>query len=75
MKKTKKGDKDGIEETQENKIEEFKKPLFCRHPKVTDHVCEDCREKIISSGNLFDTGNVGIYINIKYVNEFESNDD
>ena len=47
-----------------------KKPI-CKHMRVRDYECLDCGHLLASFKNIFDTGGVLTYLNIKYVNEFQ----
>ena len=38
--------------------------------RVKDYLCLDCQESLTQFGSIFDTGNVGLYVNIKFINEF-----
>lgn len=47
------------------------KRLNCRHQNVKDNLCLDCQVGLPHfKGSLFDTGNIGTFLNIRYVNEF-----
>ena len=52
-------------------IKENQKKIVCKHIKVKDYLCLECNNYIPEFKNIFDTGNICTYLNIKYVNEFQ----
>ena len=46
------------------------KSSTCKHLKLKNNICEECRYALPRFTSIFDTGNIYTFLNIKYVNEY-----